>query len=140
MNSNTTKSPGLDSATPPHPSDPTVFAVVIALAMSLVLVFLTRLPVARPWAMETDEVGFLDQIRVHWFPMHHTLFLAAGRLLGMLTGDAYRGFVVLDMVMSALALVSLWWWLRPGRTAGGRGRCACDGNRTHLLGLWSDGR
>ena len=112
MNGNTTKSPGLDSATPPHPSDPTVFAVVIALAMSLVLVFLTRLPVARPWAMETDEFGFLDQIRVHWFPMHHTLFLAAGRLLGMLTGDAYRGFVVLDMVMSALALVSLWWWLR----------------------------
>ena len=112
MNGNTTKSPGLDPATPPHPSDPTVFAVVIALVMSLVLVFLTRLPVARPWAMETDEFGFLDQIRVHWFPMHHTLFLAAGRLLGMLTGDAYRGFVVLDMVMSALALVSLWWWLR----------------------------
>jgi len=112
MNGNTTKSPGLDPATPRLPSDPTVFAVVIALALSLVLVFLTRLPVARPWPMETDEFGFLEQIRVHWFPMHHTLFMAAGRLLGMFSGDAYRGFVVLDMVMSALALVSLWWWLR----------------------------
>ncbi len=82
------------------------------LAISLVVVLLTRLPVARPWAMDTDEFGFLEQIRVHWFPMHHTLFMAAGRLLGMFSGDAYRGFVVLDMVMSALALVSLWWWLR----------------------------
>jgi Dolichyl-phosphate-mannose-protein mannosyltransferase len=112
MYGNATKSRGFDPETPRLPSDPTVFAVVIALVISLVLVFLTRLPVARPWAMETDEFGFLEQIRVHWFPMHHTLFMAAGRMLGMLTGDAYRGFVVLDMLMSALALVSLWWWLR----------------------------
>ena len=74
-----------------------LFAVVIALAMSLVLVFLTRLPVARPWAMETDEFGFLDQIRVHWFPMHHTLFLAAGRLLGMLKDETYRNVAVWKM-------------------------------------------
>ena len=80
--------------------------------MSLVLVVLTRLPVASPRPMETDEFGFQEQIRVHWFPMRHTLFHGSGRLLGMLAGDAYRGFVVLDMVMSALALVSLWWWLR----------------------------
>ncbi len=112
MNSNTSQSPGLDPGSPRLPSDPTVLAVAIALAMSLVLVFLTRLPVARPWPLETDEFGFLEQIRDHWFPVHHTLFLTAGRLLGMVTGDAYRGFVVLDMVMSALALVSLWWWLR----------------------------
>jgi len=112
MNSNTSQSPGLDPGSPRLPSDPTVQAVVIALAMSLVLVFLTRLPVARPWPLETDEFGFLELIRDHWFPTHHTLFMTAGRLLGMVTGDAYRGFVVLDMVMSALALVSLWWWLR----------------------------
>src|SRR5271157_3156232 len=67
MNGNTTKSPGLDPATPPHPSDPTVFAVGIALAMSLVLVFLTRLPVARPWAMGPAGFGFLDRIRVIGF-------------------------------------------------------------------------
>ena len=112
MNSKTTPSLGLDPETPPRPSDPTFLAVVSALAMSLVLIFLTRLPVARPWAMDTDEFGFLVQIRAHWFPIHHTMFMTAGRLLGMLTGDAYRGLLVLDMVMSALALVSLWWWLR----------------------------
>ena len=78
----------------------------------MVLVFLTRLPVARPSPMESDEFGFLEQIRAHWFPMHHTLFLTAARLLGMLEGDEYRGILVLDMTMSALALVSLWWWLR----------------------------
>ena len=128
--------------------------------MSLVVVFLTRLPVARPWAMETDELGFLDQIRADWFPMHHTLFLAAGRLLGMLTGDAYRGFVVLDMVMSALALVSLWWWLRalvapPAAAAGALvmatapifwGYGAMAGNYTAILAVahscwgWPAGR
>jgi len=112
MNGNITKRPGLDPATRRLATDPTAFAVVIALAMSLTLVFVTRLPVARPWAMETDEFGFLVQIRDHWFPVHHTLFMTTGRLLGMLTGDAYRGFVVLDMAMSSLALVSLWWWLR----------------------------
>jgi Dolichyl-phosphate-mannose-protein mannosyltransferase len=112
MNGNMTKSPGLDPATPRLVTDPTVISVVSALAISLTLVILTRLPLARPWAMETDEFGFLEQIRVHWFPMHHTLFLTTGRLMGMLAGDSYRGLVVLDMVMSALALVSIWWWLR----------------------------
>jgi len=98
----------LDPESTPRPSDPPLSAVLTALAIALALVFLTRLPVARPWAMDSDELGFLGQIRVHWFPMHHTLFMALGRLLGMLTGDAYRGFIVLDMVMSGLALVSVW--------------------------------
>ncbi len=115
--------PGLDSGTPKGTTDQSVFAVMIALLISLILVFVTRLPVARPGPMETDEFGFLEQIQVHWFPMHHTLFMTTGRLLGMLTGDAYRGFVALDMVMSAFALVSLWWWLacwsiRPVAAAG----------------------
>ena len=96
---------------------------------------------ARPGPIETDEFGFLEQIRAHWFPMHHTLFMAAGRLLGMLTGDAYRGLLVLDMVMSALALVSLWWWLRAlVPPADGRGGSSRDGRRARLLGIWCDGR
>jgi hypothetical protein len=123
MSSTTTDRPGLLPETTPRPSDPSLLAVGKALAVTLALVFLTRLPLARPWAMETDELGFLDQIRVHWFPMHHTLFMTLGRLLGMITGDAYRGFVVLDMVMSGLALVSVWWWLRalvaPAEAAAG---------------------
>jgi len=149
MNSKTTPSLGLDPETPPRPSDPTFLAVVSALAMSLVLIFLTRLPVARPWAMDTDEFGFLVQIRAHWFPIHHTLFMTAGRLLGMLTGDAYRGLLVLDMVMSALALVSLWWWLRalvaPAAAAAGAlvmatapifwGYGAIAGNYTAILAV-----
>ena len=149
MNVKTTRIPGHDPAIPPRPTDPTFLAVVSALVMSLVLVFVTRLPVARPWPMETDELGFLDQIRVHWFPMHHTVFMTAGRLLGSLSGDAYRGLLVLDMVMSALALVSLWWWLRalvaPASAAAGAlvvatapsfwGYGAMAGNYTAILAV-----
>ena len=29
--------------------------------------------------MDSDEFGFVEQIRAHGFPMHHTLFLALGR-------------------------------------------------------------
>ena len=70
-----------------RPSDPSFNSVLIGLATALVLVFLTRWPVARPWAMETDELGFLEQIRDHWFPMHHTLFMTSGRILGSLDGQ-----------------------------------------------------
>ena len=87
-------------------------AVLKALGIALALVLLTRLPVARAWPMDSDEFGFVEQIRAHRFPMHHTLFLALGRSLGLMAGDAYRGFIVLDIIMSALALVSAWWWLR----------------------------
>jgi hypothetical protein len=62
--------------------------------------------------MESDEFGFLDQIRAHWFPMHHTLFMTLGRLLGPLARDPYRGFLLVDIAMSGLALASAWWWLR----------------------------
>src|SRR5262249_19619296 len=51
-------------------------------------------------------------IRAYRIPMHHTLFLAGARVLGRAVGDAYRGFIVLDMLTSALALASVWWWLR----------------------------
>ena len=112
MSDSQTPACDLGRAPGPRPSDPSFSSVVAGLALALVLVFLTRLPVARPWPMESDELGFLDQIRVHWFPMHHTLFMSSGRLLGLLTGNPYRGFLVLDMLMSGLALLSAWWWLR----------------------------
>ena len=44
--------------------------------------------------------------------MGHTLFLASARVVGAVVGDPYRGFVLLDMLVSAVALVSVWWWLR----------------------------
>ena len=67
---------------------------------------------ARPAAYDFDEVGFLDTIRAYRFPMHHTLFLAAARVIGEAAGDPYRGLVLLDAAVSALALVSAWWFLR----------------------------
>ncbi len=92
--------------------DPSARAIALALLISLVAVALTRLPLARPSAFEFDEVGYLEMIRETHFPMYHTLFLAASRVLGGWIGDAYRGFVVLDTFVSALALVAVWWWLR----------------------------
>lgn len=86
--------------------------VVLALAAALAFVVLTRWPVMRTEPFDSDEFGFLDTIRRSWFPMFHTLFLASARALGPIVGDSFRGFVVLDMVVSALALLSTWWWLR----------------------------
>jgi hypothetical protein len=93
-------------------SEPRAVEVLKALMVALVFVALTRWPVARPTAYDFDEVGYLDAIEVFHFPMHHTLFLASARLLGELLGDAYRGFLALDMFTSALALTAVWWWLR----------------------------
>ncbi|WZO96166.1 glycosyltransferase family 39 protein [Isosphaeraceae bacterium EP7] len=81
-------------------------------ALALAFVVLTRWPVARDAPVETDEFGFLETIAAYRMPMHHTLFLASARLIGNAIGDPYRGFIVLDMVVSALALTSAWWWLR----------------------------
>jgi hypothetical protein len=87
-------------------------AVLVALVIALTFVGLTRWPLRRLGPDEFDEFYYLETIRDHAFPMHHTLFLAAARVLGQVVGDAYAGFVVLDMAMSAVALVSAWWWLR----------------------------
>ena len=87
-------------------------SIVLAVALATAFVVLTRWPVARAAPMESDEFGYLAAIRTHWLPMHHTLFLASARAVGEVVGDPYRGFVVLDMVISALALASVWWWLR----------------------------
>ncbi|MEO6808575.1 MAG: hypothetical protein ABI353_05625 [Isosphaeraceae bacterium] len=96
----------------PGVSDPSARGVVAALALCLVFVALTRLPLARTTATDFDEVGYLETIQHHLMPMHHTLFLALGRLIGAGVDDPYRGFVLLDVVVSALALVAVWWWLR----------------------------
>jgi hypothetical protein len=94
------------------PIEPSRRLVIIALAVASVFVCATRWPVARVEPFEYDEFSFLDQAAAHWFPMHHTLFMTFGRILGFACGDAYRGFVVLDMLTSAGALVSVWWMLR----------------------------
>jgi hypothetical protein len=100
--------PTTSDATEPDPR-----LIFVALVVSLLFIFATRLPVARIEPFEFDEFGFLVQSVEHWFPMFHTLFVTFGRALGLLTSDPYRGFVVLDMLTSAGALVSLWWMLRP---------------------------
>lgn len=87
-------------------------AFLAALAIALAFVALTRAPVARPEAFDFDEVGYLETIELHRIPMHHTLFLASGRVLGAAVGDPYRGFVLLDMLVSTLAMTAAWWWLR----------------------------
>jgi hypothetical protein len=111
------------------PTDPSGGAILKALVIALALVLLTRLPVARHRPVESDEFGFLEQVRAHWFPMHHTIFMTLGRSIGLLAGDAYRGFVILDMAMSAVALTAAWWWLRalvsPATAAAGAALLGC---------------
>jgi hypothetical protein len=84
----------------------------VALLLASALVLLTRLPLARPEPFESDEFGFLERIVQYHLPIHHTLFLGIARIVGDLLGDPYQGFIVLDMAMSAFALVATWWWLR----------------------------
>jgi hypothetical protein len=102
--------------------EPTRNEVGFALAIAILFVVATRWPVARAEPFEFDEFSFLGQTAVQWFPMHHTLFMTLGRLLGVVAGESYRGFVVLDMLMSVAALVSAWWMLRaivrPATAAG----------------------
>src|SRR4051812_19432320 len=86
--------------------------VLLALAGGLAVVILTRGPGMRSGPLDSDEFGFLESIRTSWLPMGHTLFLASARVVGAAVGDPYRGFVILDMLVSAAALVSVWWWLR----------------------------
>src|SRR3954462_11938446 len=113
MRSLSTTHPGdRDTHVGARPVDPDRASIARAAAIALAVVVLTRLPVARSWAIESDEFGFLDQMRLHWFPMHHTLYLSLGRMFGMMAGDLYRGLIILNMTTSALALLSLWWFLR----------------------------
>jgi hypothetical protein len=93
-------------------SEASAWAILGAILCALSFVVATRWPVARSQPVESDEFGYLEQIAAHWFPMHHTLFLTFGRVLGALSGDAYRGLILLDMFISAGALVAVWWCLR----------------------------
>ncbi len=89
---------------------PKVVAGVFLIALAGVA--LTRWPVARWEPFDGDEFLIVGIVRTHWFFVYHTLFLTAGRVFGAAVGDAYSGFVVLDMLTSALALTAVWWWLR----------------------------
>jgi hypothetical protein len=92
--------------------EPGIRAILAATGLAFAFILLTRWPVARNMPMDSDEFGFLGEVAVRWFPMHHTLFKTLARALGLFTGDLYFGFIALDMITSALALVTLWWWLR----------------------------
>jgi hypothetical protein len=93
-------------------SEPSNSEVQSVILLALAFVASTRIPFARAAPLESDEWQFVAQMDASWLPAHHTLFQSAGRALGMLVGGHYRGLVALDMLVSALALVSLWWWLR----------------------------
>ncbi|WP_422930973.1 glycosyltransferase family 39 protein [Singulisphaera sp. PoT] len=84
----------------------------MAFALALLGVLATRWPVMRLVPVDYDEINFIEINRNFLLPAQHTLFLAGGRILGNLVGDGYRGIILLDMLMSALALTSAWWWLR----------------------------
>lgn len=73
---------------------------------------LTRWPIARYGPIETDEFGYLEIIKRFAIPPHHSLYLASGRILGDLAGNAYDGFVILSMLMSICAILAAWWMLR----------------------------
>lgn len=103
-----------------HVTEPTPRAILVGLAIAMLLVVVTRLPVARTSPLEWDEFEFIGQTAVYWFPMHHTLFMTFGRLAGLVAQTPYQGFIWLDMIMSAAALIAAWWWL-CNRSAGRRG-------------------
>jgi len=93
-------------------SEPDGRTLLVAAVLSLLFIVLTRWPVARTAPFESDEFGFLERVGTQWFPMHHTLFLTSARLMGRAVGDLYRGFILLDMLTSTVALCSVWWFLR----------------------------
>ena len=92
--------------------EPSATEIARAIGLALLFVATTRIPFARTGPIESDEWQFVAQMDAGWLPAHHTLFQAAGRAIGMVAGGHYRGLVVLDMLVSALALSSVWWWLR----------------------------
>lgn len=78
----------------------------------LAFVVATRLPVMRTEPFDSDEFILVDLVGKCWFNIYHTVFIAAGRLAGVLAGDRYLGFIYLDMLTSATALTAAWWLLR----------------------------
>jgi len=102
--------------------EPRAVEILSAIGLCLVFVALTRIPFARTEPIEADEWMFVEHMEATWLPAHHTLFQTAGRAIGMVVGGSYRGLVTLDMLVSSLAMASLWWWLRalvrPSTAAG----------------------
>lgn len=116
-------------APPDDPAAPSARSIAATFLLSLAFVLITRLPVARPVPLESDELGFLRMSADAWFPRTHTLYLTLGKAAGLLVGDPYRGFVAVNTVMSAVALTSVWWWLRavlaPAAAAASAALLAC---------------
>ena len=112
----------------------------LGLTLAFALVLLTRWPVARAWPMDSDEFGFVEQIRAHWFPMHHTLFLALGAprpdVRGCLS-RVHRAGHHHECPRPGLGLVVAAGACPPADSRGGCGRA---GVRAGVLGLWRDGR
>jgi hypothetical protein len=96
----------------PKTEDPSARTTLLVILFATVVVLATRLPFARTHAVDFDEEGYLIALEGVGFPMHHTLFLAAGKLLGTPLGGTYRGLVAVSMATSVLALIAAWWWLR----------------------------
>ncbi len=93
--------------------DPGRKEILIALVTALLFVLATRWPVARcRRPLSHDEFGFLDQSAAHWFPMHHTLFMTVGRLLGRCRGRSVSGVHRPRHADKRGALASVWWMLR----------------------------
>jgi hypothetical protein len=92
--------------------EPGISELLGTLGIALGFVASTRPPFVRGGPVETDEFGFVAQMDAGWLPMHHTLFQTLGRAIGLLVGGHYQGLIVLDILVSAFALVSLSWWLR----------------------------
>lgn len=105
----------------PEIVEPPLWEIAAAGLASLVLVLLTRPPVARWGPMESDEFDFLGWLRGdRWLPPQHTLYLSMGRLLTQAVHDPYVALLALGMFASALAMTTTWWWLRalvPPRAA-----------------------
>ena len=55
---------------------PGISRILLAVALCLIFVAATRLPLARTTAFDFDEAGYLIMIQEADFPKHHTLFLA----------------------------------------------------------------
>lgn len=92
--------------------DITLRELAFAFLAATLAIALTRYPVARHRPMEFDEFGMLWTMDLYRMPMHHTLYLALGRVIGDLLHDRYAGLVVPGAILSVPAVVSTWWFLR----------------------------
>ena len=95
-----------------EPLEPGRGMIFVVLGTALLFVFATRWPVARPQPFEYDEFGFLAQMASHWFPMHHTLFMTSGRLLGSSAAILIEASSCWTCSRARARSSSVWWMLR----------------------------